>query len=68
MNGIKPTIGIEFDDKYLDAKAKLIDFINALNSLTPLQREQLAKDFIEASGMTALFEQFINYMNNGGRL
>ena len=68
MNGFRPTIGIEFDDKYIDAKNKLADFINALNGLTPLQRKQLAKDFIEASGMTALLEQFINYMNNGGPL
>lgn len=40
MNGFRPTIGIEFDDKYIDAKKKLADFINALNTLTPLQREQ----------------------------
>lgn len=68
MNGFRPTIGIEFDDKYINAKKKLADFINALNTLTPLQREQLAKDSIEASGMTALFEQFTNYMNNEGSL
>lgn len=67
MNGVHPTIGIEFDDKYIDAKNKFADFINALNKLTPLQREQLAKEYLEATGMTALFMQFANYMNNGGR-
>ena len=28
MNGIRPTVGIEFDDKYTNAKNKLLDFIN----------------------------------------
>lgn len=27
MNGIRPTVGIEFDDKYTNAKNKLLDFI-----------------------------------------
>ena len=67
MNTFHPTIGIEFDDKYIEAKNKMFDFMNALNNLTPLQREQLAKDFMNASGMTALFEQFAYFMNNGGR-
>ena len=30
MNGIRPTVGIEFDDKYTNAKNKLLDFIKAL--------------------------------------
>ena len=31
MNGIRPTVGIEFDDKYTNAKNKLLDFIKALD-------------------------------------
>ena len=67
MNGFRPTIGIEFDDKYIDAKNKLKDFTIALNDLTPLQRQQLANEFIAATGMTAILQQFINFMNNGGQ-
>ncbi len=68
MNEFKPMIGIEFDDKYIDAQNKLNDFIKALNNLTPVQRERLAREYIASMGMTAVLEQFINYMNNGGRL
>ena len=68
MNGYKPTIGIEFDDKYIDAKNKLMELIIALNNLTPAQREQLARECFASMGMTAVLEQFINNMNRGGRL
>lgn len=68
MNGFKPTIGIEFDDKYVEAKNKLIDFVGALNSLTDAQRGQLAKEFMLSFGMAASFEQFVCYMNNGGQI
>lgn len=67
MNGFRPTVGIGFDDKYTDAKAKLIDFIKALNELTPTQNEQLAKECFTSLGMAASLEQFIHYMNNGGQ-
>lgn len=33
MNGIRPTVGIEFDDKYTNAKNKLLDFVKALDEL-----------------------------------
>ena len=68
MNGFKPTIGIEFDDKYINAKNKLIDFMGALNDLTDAQRHQLAREFMASFGMAASFEQFVRYMNNGGQM
>ena len=37
MNGMKPTIGIEFDNEYINAKNKLIDFAEALTKLTNTQ-------------------------------
>lgn len=67
MNGFKPTIGIEFDNKYIDAKNKLLELIEALDKLTPMQKERLAREFITSMGMAASFEQFMNYMNNGGQ-
>ena len=65
MNEWKPTIGIEFDDKYMEAKNKLIDLMKALNDLTPTQREPLAREFAHSMGMTVAFEQFVRYMNGG---
>lgn len=67
MNGFRPTIGIEFEDKYTEAKNKLIDFIKAFDKLTPLQREQLAREYLACIGKEAAFEQFIHFMNNGGK-
>mgnify|MGYP000061696833 CR=1 FL=1 len=67
MNGFKPTIGIEFDDKYIDAKNKLLKLIEALDKLTPMQKEHLAREFIVSMSMAASFEEFMNYMNNGGQ-
>lgn len=68
MNGIRPSLGIEFDDKYIDAKAKLIDFFSALNKLTEVQKQQLANEFIASVSTAASFEQFVKYMNNGGQI
>ena len=66
MNGIKPALGIEFDDKYTDAKNKLIEFVKSLDELTDMQRAQLAQDFIASYSIATSFEQFVSYMNNGG--
>ena len=66
MNGFKPVVGIEFDDEYINAKNKLIEFAKAVNGLTDTQRAQLAQEFITSYGMAASLEQFIGYMNNGG--
>lgn len=46
MNGIRPTVGIEFDDKYTNAKSKLIELVKALDGLTDSQRVQLAQEYI----------------------
>ena len=61
MNGIRPTVGIEFDDKYTNAKNKLLDFIKALDELDDIQKE-----FITSYSMAISFEQFVSYMKNGG--
>ncbi len=68
MNEFRPTVGIEFDDKYVEAKAKLIELIKALNALTAEQSRQLANEFLASMGMAASFEQFMGYMNNGGQM
>ena len=66
MNGFRPTVGIDFDDEYTNAKNKLIDFVKALDELTDPQRAQLAQEFITSYSMATSLEQFVNYMKNGG--
>lgn len=66
MNGIRPTVGIEFDDKYTNAKNKLLDFIKALDELDDIQKAKLAQEFITSYSMPISFEQFVSYMKNGG--
>ena len=66
MNGFRPTVGIEFDDEYTNAKNKLIDFVKALDELIDPQRAQLAQEFITSYSMATSLEQFVNYMKNGG--
>lgn len=73
MNGIRPTVGIEFDDKYTNAKNKLLDFIKALDELNDIQKAKLAQEFITSysmaisfDSMAISFEQFVSYMKNGG--
>ena len=66
MNGMRPTVGIEFNDKYTNAKNKLIDFIKALDGLTDTQKAQLAREFIASYGLATSFEQFASYLKNGG--
>ena len=68
MNEFKLTMGIEFDDKYLDAKNKLIELAKALDKLTPEQNGHLAREFIASMGMAAQLDQIIKYMSNGGKL
>lgn len=66
MSGFRPTIGIEFEDKYIDAKNKLIELVKALDGLTDTQRAQLAQEYITSYSMATSLEQFVNYMKNGG--
>lgn len=66
MNGIRPTVGIEFDDKYINEKNKLIEFVKSLDELTDTQKAQLAQEFITSYSIATSFEQFVSYMNNGG--
>ena len=66
MNGIRPTVGIEFDYKYINAKNKLIEFVKSLDELTDTQKAQLAQEFITSYSIATSFEQFVSYMNNGG--
>lgn len=68
MNKFKLTMGIEFDNNYVDAKNKLIELVKALDKLTPEQKEHLAREFIASMGMAASLDQFIKYMSKRGKL
>ena len=67
MNEIRPTIGIEFNDKYIYAKNKLFESYKAFKQLNEAQKQQLAIEFLNSVGMPDAFEQFVRYINNGGR-
>lgn len=67
MNDFRLSFGIEFENNYIDAKNKLTNFIAAFSKLTEMQKQQLANEFITSVSMAASLEQFINYMNSGGR-
>lgn len=65
MYGIRPTLGVEFEDKYKDAKNKLIDFVKALDELTQEERNNLATEFITSFGVATSFDEFVRHMNGG---
>lgn len=67
MNGIRPTVGIEFDDKYTNAKNKLIELVQSLDALTDTQRAQLAQEYITSYNTATSLKQFVSYMKNGGQ-
>ncbi len=68
MNEIRPSFGIEFDDKYIEAKKELFKCYEAFIKLTDAQKQQLVIEFSEAVGMTAAYLQFATYINNGGQV
>lgn len=68
MNEFKPVVGIDFDDNYINAENKLIDFAAAVNKLTPMQREQLARELMASTGVAVSIQQFINYIRAGGQV
>lgn len=63
---IRPTVEVEFDDNYLNARSKVIECVNAVSKLTPQQRECLARELAIATGMEMMLEEFLRYMNRGG--
>lgn len=66
MNNFRPTVGVEFGDKYLEAKNKMIDFLKALSALTPVQSNELAKELLSAMGIADSFDTLISILNIGG--
>lgn len=48
MDNFKLTLGVEFDDKYLDAKNRLVEFLKALKELTPAQSNALGNELLTA--------------------
>lgn len=56
----------EFDDKYQNARVKIIECYDAIGKLTPQQQEKLFQEVLEMSGMRAFFAQIMRYTNNGG--
>lgn len=68
MNGVRPALGIEYDDKYINAKNKIFECKQAIDELTPIQRKQLFNEVVELASMGTLLEQFMQYVNSRGKL
>ena len=59
MNKVKAKIDFDPTDKYLKAKKDLIQAMVSINELTPIQQENLVREFVGAEGVAVL----INFMN-----
>ena len=68
MDNFRPTLGIESDNKYLNAKTKLIEVFKAINELSPVQRNTLANEVLTSMGIASSFDMFIALINNGGKV
>lgn len=66
MNEIKPTIGLKFEDRYIEAKNKLIDFSKTFDELTYDEKVRFVNEVAAAVGIVITAEQFAKLMNNGG--
>lgn len=61
MNEYKVTLGIEPTNDYEKAKQDLIQAMQSIQKLSPLQQQMLAKEFFEATSVMALLEIFQQY-------
>lgn len=68
MNNFKPTLGVEINDKYDNAKIKLIEFLKSLKELTPAQSNSLANELLTTMGLASSLDALIALMNNDGNI
>lgn len=68
MNDFKLTMGIEFEDKYKEAKRKMLDFKKAFDELTVTEQKRLVEEAVAVAGFAISAEQLINFMKFGGQL
>lgn len=61
MNEYKVSLGIEPTNDYEKAKQDLIQAMQSIQKLSPLQQQMLAKEFFEATSVMALLEIFQQY-------
>lgn len=61
MEEYQLTLGIEPTDDYEKAKQDLLQAIQSIQKLSPLQQQMLAKEFFETAGNMALLKMFQRY-------
>lgn len=61
MEEYKLTLGIEPTNDYEKAKQDLLQAIQSIQKLSPLQQQMLAKEFFETASNMALLKMFQRY-------
>lgn len=61
MEEYKLTLGIEPTNDYEKAKQDLLQAMQSIQKLSPLQQQMLAKEFFETAGNMALLKMFQRY-------
>ena len=61
MEEYQLTLGIEPTDDYEKAKQDLLQAMQSIQKLSPLQQQMLAKEFFENAGNMALLKMFQQY-------
>lgn len=63
---IRPTVGIESEDAYLNAKEKFCEFMRAADQLTPKQRECLARELADNKCKRNMLQLVFAFIENEG--
>lgn len=61
MEEYQLTLGIEPTNDYEKAKQDLLQAMQSIQKLSPLQQQMLAKEFFETAGNMALLKMFQRY-------
>ena len=61
MEEYQLTLGIEPTNDYEKAKQDLLQAMQSIQKLSPLQQQMLAKEFFETAGNMALLKMFQQY-------
>lgn len=61
MDDYKITVGVEPTDNYQKAKQDLLQALQSIHSLTPVQRQQLAEELFGAANVSAIYQLLQHY-------
>lgn len=67
MSDIRPSLGIEYSDKYENSKNKWFEFLKSVRELTIEQQRALVFDVATIMGLQPYVNLFISIINNFGK-